>query len=91
MRFVLFLFILTAVACAKQESGTDNPSTDVQCDRTDLNNYMVEFPDGIVRKSEWWDCLDGCVLFLYVNDHSISLRTCEPPPRLEKVGDREAL
>lgn len=74
------LFLLTA--CGEDGKSTKGPNNEYQCFRTDINLYMVEYPDGVIRKSEYWDCTDSCVLFYWVNDHGTNFRTCDPPPHL---------
>lgn len=81
---VISAMLLGLLLCACGEENGGNGTSSYQCNRIDPNPYLVEYPDGQTRKSERWDCDDGCAFFYFVNDLTVNFRTCDPPASLVK-------
>ena len=73
MRTLFILSFVLLAACAKHDEQTQGPVT---CEHQ-VDVAQVLYPDGITRKSEVWQCSDGCYRYAWVNDHNVSFNSCE--------------
>lgn len=69
--FTLLIYIFSLAACAK-EKPEDAPSCSVRVDA-----YQIRYPDGIVRKSDVYDCPNNCTKIVFVNDPNIHFEECQ--------------